>query len=136
MSPASSLIASRESGRLYAWMQAFPPITVERLRKINASTGSASHVVLAIGYGFYDSNIAAINKTIIGLLLKRMQAERCGDQVKIKRIQSVLAGMHIAIDWVTGKSEPYSPVSFDLQKACRSVKREQYAATTTSASAV
>lgn len=125
MTRGQTVIAAHQAGHLYDWMRRFPAATVDRLRNVNSSTGSAKHVVLALSYGLYDKNIAAINRTIVRLLLNRMFAERSGDELKIKRIQSVLAGLHLAIDWVTGAAEPYSDVPYDLQTACRSPGKPQ-----------
>lgn len=112
---------SREAQCLQAWMLCFPTATIERLCNINSSTGSAKHVVMSLGYGIYDKNIAAINRTIVRLLLNRMRAEKNGNEIMIKRIQNILAGVHYAIDSVTGKSQTVDHV--DSEMACRSPNR-------------
>ncbi|MBX9686105.1 MAG: hypothetical protein K2X27_05355 [Candidatus Obscuribacterales bacterium] len=79
-----------------------PPDSLERLRVINQNTGSAKHVILTLTFGLFDPYIRRLNKMITGLLLRRLRAERAGDQEKIEKINDYMKKMHDAIDEVTG----------------------------------
>lgn len=84
------------------WLEAFPPVSRGRLHAINTSTSSSRHIILALAYGLTDFHIARLNGLITGLMLRRMQAERRGDERRIVRIEKVLHSLHKAIDRVTG----------------------------------
>lgn len=87
---------------LTEWLEKMPIESLERLRRINESTGSAKHVVLTIAFSIYDSNIRSIGRMITGLLIKRMQAERIGASIQVERINDYMLQMHESIDDVTG----------------------------------
>jgi hypothetical protein len=92
---------SAEHGFL-SWLEEFPPPSKQRLHAINASTSSSRHIILALAYGLTDFHIARLNGLITGLMLRRMQAERRGDNNRIAKIEKVLHALHVAIDKVTG----------------------------------
>lgn len=91
--------------RFYRWLNGFPEPSLNRLKRINDSAQDARHVVLSLGFGVYDCRIRAVNNLIIKLLVARMRAERNKNDSTVARIQAILTGLHVAIDWVTGKLE-------------------------------
>lgn len=91
--------------RFYRWLNGFPEPSLNRLRTINNSAQDARHVIISLGFGVYDCRIRAVNNLIIKLLVARMQAERSQNERTVARIQAILTGLHVAIDWVTGKLE-------------------------------
>lgn len=84
------------------WFEQLPPPTIERLGKINEAATSSAHIVLALSYGLYDGHIRAVNRLIVGLLLARHKAQRCGDLLREQRIEAKLQDFHEAINIVTG----------------------------------
>jgi hypothetical protein len=109
--------------RFYRWLNGFPEPTINRLKTINNSAQDARHVIISLGYGVYDCRIRAVNNLIIKLLVARMQAERTQNQHTVARIKAILTGLHIAIDWVTGKLErgDYSHLE---QDSCNKVVKQ------------
>jgi len=107
------------NNQLTEWLEKLPIQSIERLAKINESTGSAKHVVLTIGFSFYDSNIRSISRMITGLLIKRMQAERVGATIQVERINEFMLQMHESIDQVTGVRRAIN----GSRHACNSAKR-------------
>lgn len=90
------------TGQLKTWLEAMPPESLERLKQVNSHTGSAHHVILTLTYGLTDRYIGTLNRMIIGLLLRRMKAERSGNEKQIERINAYMKEMHEIIDAVTG----------------------------------
>lgn len=98
-----AIAAAREAENGFtSWLAGFPKPSILRLRAINTSTSSSRHIILALAYGLTDLRIAKLNGLITSLMLRRMQAERRGDNKRIERIEKVLHSLHIAIDTVTG----------------------------------
>ncbi len=91
----------RQSG-LQSWLAAMPADSIDRLRTINLSTGSAKHVILALAFGLYDRNISRLNKMITGMLIARLRAERAGKVKLVARINEFMEEMHESIDNATG----------------------------------
>ncbi len=87
---------------LYDWLNSFPQESQSRLYQINHASTSASHIVLALGYGIYDSHIRKLNRLIIGLMLSRMKAERSDNDAVIANINKTLQDLHDSINRVTG----------------------------------
>lgn len=90
------------TGQLQKWLASMPAESLERLTQINSNTGSAHHVILTLAYGLRDRNIGKLNRMIIGLLLRRMKAEREGNDRQVERINAYMKEMHELIDNVTG----------------------------------
>lgn len=86
---------------LQSWIASFPAESIERLRLINATTGSSKHIILSLAYGLYDKQIRALNRMITQLLLARMKAERRGKTQAVKQINDYMEELHEAIDAVT-----------------------------------
>lgn len=84
------------------WLNTLPDDSLRRLKTINSSAGSSTHVVLAIAFGLYDKNIRKINRMITTLLLARMKAQRNGNTQLLLRINAFMEQMHLAIDQATG----------------------------------
>lgn len=120
---ALASVSSAEAG-FTAWLEGFPNSSILRLKAINTSTSSSRHIILALAYGLTDLRIAKLNGLITGLMLRRMQAERRGDSVRIERIEKVLHSLHLAIDKVTGFEA--SKVHGDGQ-VCRAVTKSKKA---------
>lgn len=120
---ALASVSSAEAG-FTAWLEGFPHSSILRLKAINTSTSSSRHIILALAYGLTDLRIAKLNGLITGLMLRRMQAERRGDSVRIERIEKVLQSLHLAIDKVTGFEA--SKVHGDGQ-VCRAVTKSKKA---------
>jgi hypothetical protein len=120
---ALASVSSAEAG-FTAWLEGFPNSSILRLKAINTSTSSSRHIILALAYGLTDLRIAKLNGLITGLMLRRMQAERRGDSVRIERIEKVLHSLHLAIDKVTGFEA--SRVHGDGQ-VCRAVTKSKRA---------
>ena len=57
---------------------------------------------------------------IIKLLVARMKAERTNNERVRARIEAILTGLHVAIDWVTGRLER-SDFSHLEQPSCNKV---------------
>ncbi len=57
---------------------------------------------------------------IIKLLVARMKAERTNNERTLERIQAILTGLHVAIDWATGRLER-SDLSHLEQPSCNKV---------------
>jgi hypothetical protein len=110
----------RSATVFYKRLSALPEDSTLRLEQINHAATSAHHVLLAIGYGVTDLHIRALNKTIIGLLLSRLKAERSRNQHLIDRINETMLGLHLAIDWVTGVQPPFSMQHIE-RSACNRV---------------
>jgi hypothetical protein len=91
----------RQSG-LHGWLAGLPADSIDRLRSINLSTGSAKHVILALTFGLYDRNICRLNKMITGMLIARLRAERAGKVKLVARINCFMEEMHESIDRATG----------------------------------
>lgn len=106
--------------RFYRWLSAFPEPSVNRLRNINNASADARHVIISLGYGVYDCRIRALNNMIIKLLVARMKAERSCNERTLERIQAILTGLHVAIDWRTGRLER-SDLSHLEQPSCNKV---------------
>lgn len=98
----------RSATVFYKRLSELPFDSAQRLEHINHAATSAHHVLLAIKYGVIDSHIRSLNKTIIGLLLSRLKAERSRNQYLIDRINETMLGLHLAIDWATGVQPPFS----------------------------
>lgn len=98
----------RSATVFYKRLSEFPAESAEKLEHINNAASSAHHVLLAIKYGVTDANIRGLNKTIIGLLLSRLKAERSCNQCLIDKINNTMLGLHLAIDWATGVQMPFS----------------------------
>ncbi|MBX9570173.1 MAG: hypothetical protein K2X77_14845 [Candidatus Obscuribacterales bacterium] len=90
------------TGQLQQWLASMPAESLDRLTQINSHTGSAHHVILTLAYGLRDRYIGKLNRMIIGLLLRRMKAEREGNDKQVERINSYMKEMHELIDCVTG----------------------------------
>ncbi|HEY9757361.1 MAG TPA: hypothetical protein V6C97_19485 [Oculatellaceae cyanobacterium] len=84
------------------WLTQWPKESVERLRVINNSHGSSTHILLALAFGAYDRHIRKLNGLITGLLLARMRSERAGRSESVARLNALMEELHIAIDAVTG----------------------------------
>ena len=80
------IVSNSSNLGLLQWLYSFPQESQSRLYQINNASNSASHIVLALGYGFYDSNIRRLNRLIIGLMLSRMKAERDGKEGVVANI--------------------------------------------------
>jgi hypothetical protein len=106
--------------RFYRWLNGFPEPSLNRLKRINNSAHDARHVVMSLGFGVYDCRIRALNNLIIKLLVARMRAERSSNEGTVERIQAILTGLHVAIDWATGKLER-SDFSHLEQPSCNKV---------------
>lgn len=90
--------------QLLSWLQSMPSESLNKLRMINESTGSARHVILTLAFAICDSNIRSLSRMITGLLVKRMQAERAGSMLQVEKIDQYMRHMHESIDFVTGVS--------------------------------
>ncbi len=108
--------------RFYRWINRFPDPSLNRLKRINNSSQDAGHVILSLGFGVYDCNIRALNNLIVKLLLTRLQAQRRGEQRVIDRTQAILTGLHVAIDWATGKLDR-SDFSHLEQESCNKIAK-------------
>ncbi len=106
--------------RFYRWLSGFPEPSINRLRTINNASADARHVIISLGFGVYDCRIRALNNMIIKLLVARMHAERDNNERVLERIQAILTGLHVAIDWVTGRLER-SDFSHLDQPSCNKV---------------
>lgn len=106
--------------RFYRWLSGFPEPSINRLRTINNASADARHVIISLGYGMYDCRIRALNNMIIKLLVERMKAERSNNERTLERIQAILTGLHVAIDWTTGRLER-SDFSHLEQPSCNKV---------------
>jgi hypothetical protein len=113
----------RSATVFYKRLSELPVDSTQRLEHINHAATSAHHVLLAIKYGVTDGHIRALNKTIIGLLLSRLKAERSRNQYLIDRINETMLGLHLAIDWVTGVQPPYSAQHIERGACNRMPKR-------------
>ncbi len=109
---------------LTEWLEKMPVESLERLRRINESTGSAKHVVLTIAFSLYDSNIRSIGRMITGLLIKRMQAEQVGSAIQVERINEYMLQMHESIDEVTGVHRALNGPRHACNRASRPQCRE------------
>ncbi len=112
----------RSAIAFYKRLAALPLDSSRRLKHINDAADTADHVLLAIRYGVVDSNIRRLNKTIIGLLLSRFRAERSSNHALVKRINDVMLGLHLAIDWMTGAQPVYSLQHIE-RSSCNRVRR-------------
>lgn len=108
--------------KFYRWINRFPDPSLNRLKRINNSSADAGHVILSLGYAVYDCNIRALNNLIVKLLLTRMQAQRRGEERIIERTQVILTGLHVAIDWATGKLE-HGDYSHLEQDSCNKIAK-------------
>ncbi|GEM_PF-827310 len=106
--------------RFFRWLSGFPEPSINRLRTINNASADARHVIISLGYGVYDCRIRALNNMIIKLLVARMHAERAQNERTLERIQVILTGLHVAIDWTTGRLER-SDFSHLEQPSCNKV---------------
>lgn len=106
--------------RFYRWLSGFPESSINRLRTINNASADARHVIISLGYGVYDCRIRGLNNMIIKLLVARLNAERTQNERTLARIQAILTGLHVAIDWVTGKLDR-SDLSHLEQPSCNKV---------------
>jgi hypothetical protein len=106
--------------RFYRWLSGFPEPSINRLRNINNASADARHVIISLGYGVYDCRIRGLNNMIIKLLVARMKAERTQNERTLARIQAILTGLHVAIDWTTGRLER-SDFSHLEQPSCNKV---------------
>ena len=93
---------SPSAKQIHGWLSTFPTSSLERLKRVNESTSSSSHILLTMSYGLIDSNIRALNRMIIQLLLCRMRAEKSRDESRLKRLEANLEDLHTAIDHITG----------------------------------
>lgn len=107
---------------LFDWIQQFPDESIEKLRHINTSATSSKHVLLALAYGFCDVHIRRVNRVIISLMLRRMQAQRVGDSEIVQQLQSRLTDLHVAIDRATGASPPFSRTNRQVQELCNKAR--------------
>ncbi len=89
-------------GGINRWLNSFPPDSIRRLHQINASSGSARHVILALAFGSFDKHIRDVNRLITGLLVARLKASRQGDLEKVSRINLIMEELHNQIDRLTG----------------------------------
>ncbi|MFA7338563.1 MAG: hypothetical protein WC028_17385 [Candidatus Obscuribacterales bacterium] len=87
------------------WLEARPPTTIQRLKKINQAATSSAHIILALSYGLSDPHIRAINRMIVGLLLARRKAQRSGNKLIEERTEAKLQDLHEAINLVTGANQ-------------------------------
>ena len=110
----------------YKRLSELPQDSAKRLQHINYAATSARHVILAIKYGVADAHIRGLNKTIIGLLLSRLRAERSCNYKLIERINETMLGLHLAIDWATGVQPPFSVQQID-RGSCNRVSRRSKA---------
>ncbi|MBX9668735.1 MAG: hypothetical protein K2X93_14000 [Candidatus Obscuribacterales bacterium] len=108
--------------RFYRWLKGFPEPSIKRLTRINNASADARHVILSLSFAVYDCRIRALNNLIVKLLVARLRAERISDNRSLERIQAILTGLHVAIDWATGKLE-LSDHSHLEQPSCNKVSK-------------
>jgi len=104
---------------LTRWLNDRPPVTIERLKKINHAATSSAHIILTLSYGLTDPHIRAINKMIVALLLARHKAQKTGNETMEKRIEAKLQDVHAAINLVTGTPEPVPSGGNEAGNACK-----------------
>jgi len=97
-----TLVAIQHRDRLAEWFFSFPTESLVRLKKINSTTNSATHVLLALAYGTFDRHINGLNRMITGLLVARMKAQRKCDHKTVVRINDFMEQIHEQIDASTG----------------------------------
>jgi len=106
--------------RFYRWLNGFPEPSLNRLKRINNASADAGHVIMSLRYSIFDCRIRAVNNLIIKLLVARLRAEKNQNVRALERIQAILTGLHVAIDWVTGKLDR-SDFSHLEQPSCNKV---------------
>jgi hypothetical protein len=83
------------------WLATWPKESIDRLRTINNSHGSSTHIILALAFGAYDRQIRTLNRVITSLLLARMRCEHTCRHDRVKRLNTLMDEIHTAIDAVT-----------------------------------